>query len=336
MNLLERYLQAVGQYLSAATREDTLAELMANLLEQMDARTEELGRPLTEAETANVLRTHGRPETVAARYLPQRSLIGPGIFPSYELTLRKALPFVIFIYAIVKGIGLVAASSRQTLADDLVQAILGLVPTLLLFWACITLVFAGIEFAHTRYGAGQSWGGASTWDPTKLPPLKPDAGATRQRSLASRIADLVFHCLWMVYVLAIPAHPFLMLGPGVYLLDSLGIRFAPIWHTFFVCVILLLVVQLVMKVLAVASQNHPALKILSFSTNVISIVTFSIIAFAGEFFVPNATTNLQKLAIVNHSMEIAFRIALLIAIIGFIIEGWKSFKRFIPTERLAF
>ena len=38
MDLLERYLQAVGQYLPAATKDDTLAELRANLLEQMDAR----------------------------------------------------------------------------------------------------------------------------------------------------------------------------------------------------------------------------------------------------------------------------------------------------------
>ena len=36
MDLLERYLQAVGQFLPEETRGDTVAELRANLLEQMD------------------------------------------------------------------------------------------------------------------------------------------------------------------------------------------------------------------------------------------------------------------------------------------------------------
>jgi hypothetical protein len=49
MELLDRYLQAVGPYLPAETKDDTLAELRANLLAEMDARDEKLGRPLDAA-----------------------------------------------------------------------------------------------------------------------------------------------------------------------------------------------------------------------------------------------------------------------------------------------
>jgi hypothetical protein len=49
MDLLERYLQAVGQYLPAKGKDDTLAELRANLLAEMDGRAEEFGRPLNES-----------------------------------------------------------------------------------------------------------------------------------------------------------------------------------------------------------------------------------------------------------------------------------------------
>jgi hypothetical protein len=59
MDLLERYLQAVEQYLPAKGKEDTLAELRANLLAQMEDKAEMLGRPLTEEEEAEVLRGHG-------------------------------------------------------------------------------------------------------------------------------------------------------------------------------------------------------------------------------------------------------------------------------------
>ena len=85
MELLERYLQAVGQYLPVRTKADTLAELRANLMAQMEGREEELGRGLTQAEVASVLEKHGRPVLVAARYLPQQYLIGPAWFPICSL-----------------------------------------------------------------------------------------------------------------------------------------------------------------------------------------------------------------------------------------------------------
>jgi len=44
MELLERYLQAVGEHLPASSRQDTIAELRANLLAQIEGREEEQGR----------------------------------------------------------------------------------------------------------------------------------------------------------------------------------------------------------------------------------------------------------------------------------------------------
>ena len=83
MDLLERYLQAVGQYLAPATKADVQAELRVNLQAEMDDLAEEKQRPLTESEVAAILKAHGRPILVAARYLPQRYLIGPEVFPFF-------------------------------------------------------------------------------------------------------------------------------------------------------------------------------------------------------------------------------------------------------------
>src|ERR1700727_1880270 len=101
MELLERYLQAVGQYLPAKGKMDTLAELRENLLAQMEGREEELGRPLTQGEVADVLERHGHPVLVAARYLPQQHLIGPQWFPIYWFTLKKSFPFVALVYSAI-------------------------------------------------------------------------------------------------------------------------------------------------------------------------------------------------------------------------------------------
>ena len=54
MDLLERYLQAVGQHLAAGTKEDVLAELRVNLQAEMDDLAEEKQRPLTESEVAEI------------------------------------------------------------------------------------------------------------------------------------------------------------------------------------------------------------------------------------------------------------------------------------------
>ena len=95
MELLERYLHAVGEHLPARGRADTLAELRANLESEIEGREKELGRPLTEAEVAQVLETHGMPVMVAARYGPQHFLIGPGLFPFYWYTLKRSFPLVL-------------------------------------------------------------------------------------------------------------------------------------------------------------------------------------------------------------------------------------------------
>jgi hypothetical protein len=337
MDLLERYIQAVGQYLPSAAREDTLAELRANLLEQMDARSEELGRSLTDADASAILLAHGRPEVVAARYLPQQSLIGPGLFPTYILTLRNALPFVAFIYCIIRGISFITSPDPGALLSHIVQAILQFVPTVLLFWAIVTMVFAVIEYAQSHFAEGEKWSPSATWEPAKLPPLKAALGPGKPKSLASRVADLTVHCLWTIYVLVVPTHPFILLGPGVYFLDSLGVSFAPVWHTFLFFFIALLFVQLVTKVIAVVRESHPWIRPLNIVTNLLSIAACATLAFAREYFVPvSHSADLQRLADVNHAMALAFRVALFFAVLGLLTDGWKSVKRFLPTDPLVF
>src|ERR1700722_4540002 len=139
MDLLERYLQAVGEYLPANMKADTLAELRENLLAQMEAREEELGGSLTPAEVASVLEKHGRPMLVAARYLPQQSLIGPGLFPIYWFTLKKSFPFVVLAYGVTQIVPLVFVGSGSFNLGSAIGHFPGVALT---FWAVVTLGFA--------------------------------------------------------------------------------------------------------------------------------------------------------------------------------------------------
>src|SRR5262245_9915751 len=96
MQLLERYLQQVREYLFRGRRDDIVKELGDNILSQMEDKAQELGRPLTEAEQAAILKQHGHPLVAAARYrrLPLQQLIGPSLFPLYWYMLQAALFFV--------------------------------------------------------------------------------------------------------------------------------------------------------------------------------------------------------------------------------------------------
>src|SRR5262249_62155455 len=101
MELLERYLEAVREYLIRGRREDIVKELGDNILSQMEDKAAELGRPLNETEQAAVLKQYGHPLVAAARYrrLPLQQLIGPALFPLYWYALQPApvfwAPFVI-------------------------------------------------------------------------------------------------------------------------------------------------------------------------------------------------------------------------------------------------
>ena len=98
MQLLDRYLTAVKFWLPKTQRDDIAAELAANLQAEIDDRAAELGRPLTEPETAAILKQHGSPVVVASRYQQEnrtvnfgRQFIGPIVFPFYWIAVKVTL-----------------------------------------------------------------------------------------------------------------------------------------------------------------------------------------------------------------------------------------------------
>ncbi|MBU2166613.1 MAG: hypothetical protein KKF88_02135 [Alphaproteobacteria bacterium] len=101
MDLIERYLKAVGAQLPAAGREDILAELRDLLMSRVEEREAELGRPLTEAEVEAVLREVGHPLTVAARYgAGPQHVVGPELYPWWLFGVKTALTVLVLITAV--------------------------------------------------------------------------------------------------------------------------------------------------------------------------------------------------------------------------------------------
>ncbi|PYX27401.1 MAG: hypothetical protein DMG80_18610 [Acidobacteria bacterium] len=87
MELVDRYLQAVKFFLPKKQQADIVAELSEDLHSQIEAKQAELGRTLTDSELEAILKRCGSPWEVASRFLPQRYLIGPTLFPAYRFFL---------------------------------------------------------------------------------------------------------------------------------------------------------------------------------------------------------------------------------------------------------
>lgn len=243
MELLDRYLQAVKKHLPRQRQDDIIAELRANLESQLEDKEAGLGRPLTQGETEDWLRQIGPPMLVAARYQPQQYLIGPAVFPIYWYVLRTAFFWAAIIYTIVSAV-LIALGTPT--AASVAQALVRLPGILVTVAAWVTLVFAAIEFATTRYPekCPAIPGLSAKWSPSELPPLEkpaPDAGL---RSFAHAVAEVVFGVLLLVWLLLIPQYPFLLFGPGAAYLRYSPFTLAPVWVQFYWWVVALNVLQL--------------------------------------------------------------------------------------------
>ncbi len=72
------------------------------------------------------------------------------------------------------------------------------------------------------------------WSPTTLPPLeKQEGGKGKPRSLTAVVAEFVVEIVLLGWLLLIPHHPVLLLGPGAAILEHSPVRLAPITITFF-------------------------------------------------------------------------------------------------------
>jgi hypothetical protein len=222
MQLLDRYLQAVKKHLPAGRQDDIAAELSANLLADVDEQEAALGRPLTLEEEEVVLRRHGHPLWVASRYRPQRSLIGPGLYPFYWYALKIALLFAAIGYLVVST-ALLAASATPA-GSRIVPTILGFAGVAWNVAAWVTLTFAFLEFALDKYRVRER---QPSWSPRSLPVVE---GGTRTRPSFQALCQLIASALFLAWLLAFPHFPYLLLGPAAFYLASLPLKVSAACH----------------------------------------------------------------------------------------------------------
>jgi hypothetical protein len=208
MELTERYLQAVRFWLPRDQSQDIIAELSEDLKSELEEQRGQLGRDLKEHELVELLRRRGDPMQVAQRYLPQRYLIGPALYPLYWFVLKMAL-YVWAVPWLLVWLGyLIFSPAYRAAPPGLAQVHnLGTLWISLVYWAfMVTIGFAVLE---RRGGLARlGW----RWNPHKLPRLAPSDRISRMDSIAGAAWNAIV-ALWWAGLLKLPALPDVQISP---------------------------------------------------------------------------------------------------------------------------
>ncbi|HEY9087562.1 MAG TPA: hypothetical protein VIO36_05295 [Anaerolineaceae bacterium] len=166
MDLISFYVKEVGQRLPATSREDIEKEIRTLIEDTLEDESGAQGRPVDQAMIVDVLKRLGSPQKMAARYLPERYLIGPRLFPQYVTVLKIVLAIVSVLavtgFAVTAGLSSTAGIS---FAEMLGKVIGGLMQAVFQAAAIVTLVFAVLEYFQPDLKLSEE-----NWNPLDMKP----------------------------------------------------------------------------------------------------------------------------------------------------------------------
>jgi hypothetical protein len=311
-DMIDRYLQAVGFWLPRNQKDDILAELSEDLQSQIEDREEELGRPLDQADLAAILKKRGRPVFVAGRFQPQHRLIGPALYPIYIMVLKIVALFYLLPWFII-WLGIIVFDSVQSRLH--ISGGIGSLGTLwtqaFIQFGIITLVFAVID----RVSANSCV--FDNWDPSKLPKLKTSKAVKRG---ASAVAGMIFGIVGLIWLLAVPQFPFLILGPAAYALKA-----APIWASIFPLIVIRAVAGILENLIVLLRPQITWLQpVLHIATNAFTLWIISLLLPARTYLLATDPHFSQYAVIANWSILASLAGTGLGLAIALILDTWRA------------
>lgn len=162
MDLVERYLQAVGRLLPIAQRADILSELRSSLYDTLE---NEHDQPVSESEVVALLKRTGSPQEVAAAYYPAgQYLIGPQLYPLFRMVARIALLVTFVTQTAFNAFALLNAFSLKGLTNSLLDIAMSMAFAL----GFLVTIFWAMQRLEVRPEV-------EIFNPLDLPELEPEA-----------------------------------------------------------------------------------------------------------------------------------------------------------------
>lgn len=164
VDLIERYVAAVGRELPKKMRDDVENELRSSLLDMLEDRLRQGADRSEEQVALELLGSMDAPKRMAERYSGSRSLIGPRIYPAFVVTVRIAMIVLGVIYLAGVLVGINALPRGQVLAQ-FGESLVGLIVSALSSLGGMVLLFVLLE----RVAIGGDDQPNAKWDPKALP-----------------------------------------------------------------------------------------------------------------------------------------------------------------------
>lgn len=318
MDLIDRYLQAVGFWLPRDQKEDILAELSEDLYSQVEEREAELGRPVEQSEIEALLKKRGRPDMVAGGYLPKQSLISPILFPAYKLTVKLAAACY-FIPWFLVWLGMLIFSPQRLGAPSvagLFHSLAPLWPTAWILFGVITFIFAVLDRLAIQQKILQNW------KPSKLPKVRTQK-QIQQKRRREAIGGIIAGAFGLVWLLAVPNFPFLILGPAAFLLKP-----APIWHVVYLPILITLILGIAehICVLLPLPNFWPSLSI-KFANTGLTLWILRLL-FRSKPYLLAVDPRLQQVAeVTNLLLQLSLFIVGVITVASLLVYIWRSTRK---------
>jgi len=191
MNLIDKYITEVGKHLPRKQRADLEAEIRSTLEDMLEERKQADGS-VSDEQVIELLKEYGAPRKVAESYVGPRYLIGPRVYPTFELVTRIVL-IVLFAVALA-GLGIGLAKSNLTgpeLLKTVGNSAGGLFSGLITAFGNIVLVFAILERVLPSKEFDKE---TEDWNPAELA-IEPDPDRVK---FGERIFEIFFLVLFLV------------------------------------------------------------------------------------------------------------------------------------------
>jgi hypothetical protein len=191
MELIERYLHAVGRNLPGKQREDIQAEIRSLIEDMLEDHSQAAGKEPNEEMVEAVLIELGSPEDMAAKFKPTQYLIGPKAYPLFILVTKIVL-------SVLFGLMLFGMVTSFVVGDgngsSIIQVLAGGWSTLIQAFAWIVIVFAILEKTLPDFKADLSEKDEA-FDPKDLPEI--------EEFKPFRPAEKIFEVFWLILGLVV-------------------------------------------------------------------------------------------------------------------------------------
>ena len=199
MELIDRYVHAVGRQLPRNKRADIEAELRSALTDSLEARSQ--GEP-TQDQVVAVLKEFGRPEKVAASYWPEgQYLIGPRLFPLFRMVVGIALTVFVVVQLVLVGVTAVFNPGALPGIDFFSD----LVNSAFMAFGVIVIVFAVLQRFDVRPEMEKE-----DWNPLDLPAVKETDDIKR----TDLVVEMIFTLIFLAVFIFLPDKIGFIVNPG--------------------------------------------------------------------------------------------------------------------------